>query len=61
MEKGQKNIEKGEEAANGFLILQENLLNPPPWSWWLVAVLFHFVVFGTEGVDGTGGAWGILP
>ena len=47
--KGQKNIEK-EEAAKWFLDSSgKSVESSSSWSWWLVAVLFHFVVFGTEG------------
>lgn len=48
--KGWKNIRKGKGAAKCFLNSSgKSVESSSLWSWWLVAVAFHFVVFGTEG------------
>ena len=48
--KGQKNITKGEGAAKWFLDSSgKSVDSSSSWSWWLVAIVFRFVVFGTEG------------
>ena len=48
--KGQTNIKKGEGAAKWFIDSSgKSVESSSSWSWWLVAVVFCFVVFGTEG------------
>ena len=62
MEKGKRTSKKEKRPQNGFLILQENLLNPPPrgpGGWWRFCFILLF--WALKGVGWNWGSLGILP
>lgn len=62
MEKGKITSKKEKGAAKWFLNSSgKSVESSSLWSWWLVVVAFHFVVFGTEGLGWNWGSLSILP
>ena len=62
MEKGKRTSQKEKGLQNGFLILQENLLTPPPHGpggWWRLCFVLLFLAL--RGMGWNWASLGILP